>query len=190
MKESLIVLDYLPNGHPMDPRPLHLREPLIQGIVCETLVLLELIPVKDYAPKVQDEIDVEDKAKIYKVKSRIYMRNLTHGAKVELEYAIQKIIDENEPRFIDFYNTATPITTRLHSLELIPGVGKKHMWDIINARKIKKFESFDDLKARIRLLPDPKKGLVQRIIDEFDEKDRYNLFVMPPKRTFQERGRF
>ncbi len=190
MKETLIVLDYLPNGHPMDPRPLHLREPLIQGIVAETLVLLELIPTKEYLPKVQDKIDVEDKQKIARVKSRIYFRSLTHGAKVELEFAIKKIVEENEPKFIEFYNTATPITTRLHSLELIPGIGKKHMWDILGARKVKKFESFEDLKSRIRLLPDPKKGIVQRILNEFEEKDRYNIFVMPPKRVFQERGRF
>ncbi len=190
MTETFIVLDYLPNGHPLDPRPLHLREPLIQGIVVETLVLLELVPVKGFAPQVQDKLDVEDKTRIYKVKGRIYMRNLTHGAKIELEYAVKKIVDENEARFIDFYNTATPITTRLHSLELVPGVGKKHMWDIINARKIKKFESFEDLKNRIRLLPDPKKSIVQRILEEFDEKDRYNLFVMPPKRAFEQRGRF
>lgn len=190
MKETLIVLDFLPNGHPMDPRPLHLREPLVQGIVAETLVLLELVPAKSYPPKVQDKIEVEDPAKVSRVKARIYLKSLTHGAKVELEFAIKKIIDDNEARFIDFYNTATPITTRLHSLELIPGVGKKHMWDIINARKVKKFESFEDLKSRIRLLPDPKKGLVQRILDEFEEKDRYNLFVMPPKRVFEQRGRF
>jgi putative nucleotide binding protein len=107
-----------------------------------------------------------------------------------LEFAVKKIVEGNEPKFVEFFNTATPITTRLHSLELIPGVGKKHMWDIINARKGKKFESFDDLKSRIRLLPDPRKGVVQRIIDELQESDRYYLFVMPPKRVFQQRGRF
>ena len=86
---------------------------------------------------------------------------------------------------MEFFNKATPITTRLHSLELIPGIGKKHMWDIINERKKKPFESFEDLQKRIRLLPDPKKGIVQRISSELQESDRYYLFVMPPKRAFK-----
>jgi putative nucleotide binding protein len=190
MKETIIVLDYLPNGHPMDPRPLHLREVLVQGIVMETFALLEVVPVKDFRPKVQDRLDVQNKERISRVKSRIHFRNLTHGAKIELEIAVKTIVEENEPKFVEFFNTATPITTRLHSLELIPGVGKKHMWDILNARKIKKFESFEDLKSKIRLLPDPKKGVVQRVINELQESDRYYLFIMPPKRVFQKRGRF
>ena len=190
MKETFIVLDYLLNGHPMDPRPLHLREPIMQGIVLETLTLLEVVPTKEFQPKVQDQIDLQDKVKVSRVKSRVQFRNLTHGAKVELEFAIQKIVEADESKFVDFFNTATPITTRQHSLELIPGVGKKHMWDILNARKVKKFESFEDLKSRIRLLPDPKKGIIQRIIVELQESDKYYLFVMPPRKVFQKRGRF
>lgn len=186
MKETLIVLDYLPNGHPMDPRPLHLREPLMQGLVKETLVLLEVVPVKDVLPKSQDEVDVEDNTKVQRVKGRISFQSLTHGAKLELEYALNKLVNEQESRFVDFFNTATSLTTRLHSLELIPGIGKKHMWDILTARKLKKFDSFEDLKNRIRLLPDPKKGIVQRILAEFQDSDRYYLFVMPPKRVLKQ----
>lgn len=185
MKETIIVLDYLPNGHPLDPRPLHLREPLIQGIVKETLVLLEVVPAQGTIPKVQTEIDLQDEKQIKRVKGRISYQSLTHGAKVELEYALTKLVDEQEKLFVEFFNKATPVTTRLHSLELIPGIGKKHMWDIINERKKSPFESFENLKKRIRLLPDPKKGIVQRLSSELQELDRYYLFVTPPKRAFK-----
>ena len=39
----------------------------------------------------------------------------------------------------------------MHMLELLPGVGKKHMWEIIEARKDKPFESFEDIKNRVKL---------------------------------------
>ncbi|NCN39213.1 MAG: DUF655 domain-containing protein, partial [Candidatus Aenigmarchaeota archaeon] len=79
--------------------------------------------------------------------------------------------------FVDFFNKAKPITTRLHSLELLQGIGKKHMWAIIKGRKGKEFESFDELKKRVEMLPDPKRMVKNRIIDELKEKDRHRLFV-------------
>ena len=80
-------------------------------------------------------------------------------------------------RFADFFNRATHITTRLHQLELLPGVGKRHLWAIIEERKAKPFESFEDLKKRVPLLPDPKKMIIKRILDELEDKDKHRMFV-------------
>jgi len=91
---------------------------------------------------------------------------------------IDKIIDQNGKRFINFFNIAGPVSTRLHSLELLPGIGKKHMWAIINERKRKKFESFENLKKRVEMLPDPKRMIKKRIIEELKESDRHRLFVI------------
>jgi putative nucleotide binding protein len=33
----------------------------------------------------------------------------------------------------------------MHSLEILPGHGKKHMWEILDEREIEPFNSFDDL---------------------------------------------
>ena len=48
----------------------------------------------------------------------------------------------------------------MHQLELLPGLGKKHMWEIIELRRDKEFESFADLKARVKLMPDPENAIV------------------------------
>jgi putative nucleotide binding protein len=65
----------------------------------------------------------------------------------------------------------------MHSLELLPGVGKKHMWEIIKARRGRPFEGFDDLRKRVTMLPDPKKIVVRRIVEELEGKDGHTLFV-------------
>ena len=38
-------------------------------------------------------------------------------------------------------------------------------------------ESFDDIKKRVPLLPDPEKMLIRRVIEELEDKDKYRVFV-------------
>ena len=80
-------------------------------------------------------------------------------------------------KFVDFFNKAQPLTTRMHQIELLPGLGKKHMWQIIEERKDKPFESFNDIKARVKLMPDPEKIIFKRIIAEMGGEEKYMLFV-------------
>jgi len=94
-----------------------------------------------------------------------------------LKEVLKEIVEKEEKKFVDFFNRAGPITTRLHSLELLPGIGKKHMWEIIQQRKKKLFESFEELQKRIPMLPNPKRIVVERILEELQEKDRHRLFV-------------
>jgi len=89
-------------------------------------------------------------------------------------------VNKDEKRFINFFNKAGPVTTRLHSLELLPGIGKKHMWDIVGERRKKPFDDFKDLQTRIPMLADPKKMVIKRIIEDLEGKDRYRLFVGSP----------
>jgi putative nucleotide binding protein len=65
----------------------------------------------------------------------------------------------------------------MHQIELLPGVGKKHMWEIINAREEKPFESFEDLKKRVKLIPDPEKLIIKRILEEMEGEEKHRLFV-------------
>jgi len=98
---------------------------------------------------------------------------------------VEKLVKENEPRFVNFFNNARPISTRLHQLELLPGVGKKHMWDIINERKKGEFKSFEDIRKRIKLMPDPVNAIIKRIMEELESNIvRYRLFVAGPVRRF------
>ena len=66
-------------------------------------------------------------------------------------------------------------------LVAIPGIGKKHMWEIIESRR-KPFESLADIKQRLPLIADPKKGVKERILKELKGDEKYYLFVFPPRR--------
>jgi len=176
MKDDyIIVLDFLSTGHADSRR----AEPTVQGIGKNFLSLLEVVLKDGVVVKPEDDLYIGEMKRehVKYVKGRISYNQLTGFAKSELEVVIDKIIDGDEKRFVNFFNIAGPVSTRLHSLELLPGIGKKHMWSIIEQRKKKKFENFEDLKKRVDMLPDPKRMIKKRIVDELKEIDRHRLFV-------------
>ena len=173
--DYVIVLDFLPHGKPGDRKV----EAIAQALGEKFFNLLEIVIRDGVIIKPKDRIYAgEDKRdQVQYIRGRIGYSELTNYAKNEVESIIQELVDKDEKRFVNFFNLAGPITTRLHSLELLPGIGKKHMWDIINQRKTKQFENFEDLQKRVEMLPDPKKTVIKRIMDELEGKDRYRLFV-------------
>ena len=63
-------------------------------------------------------------------------------------------------------------------LELIPGLGKKTMWAIIEERKKGAFTDYEDLVKRVPALKHPDKLLAKRIEDELsDPSQKYRIFV-------------
>ena len=91
---------------------------------------------------------------------------------------LRQIIENNEPRFVNFFNTAQPVTARLHQLDLLYGVGRNLMWEILDERKKGPFKSFQDLKSRVKGLRDPEKMITERVIRELKNKEeRHRLFV-------------
>lgn len=173
--EHIIVLDFLPHGKSGDRKV----EPIAQAVGDKFFNLLEVV-IKDEVkikPKDRIYIGADKREEVKYIRSRIIYKELTNFAKKELEDVVKDIIGDDEKRFVNFFNKAGPITTRLHSLELLPGVGKKHMWEIIKNRRTKPFEDFTDLRKRVAMLPEPKNMIVKRVIEELEGKDRYRLFV-------------
>lgn len=122
--------------------------------------------------------DLESRDQIQHVKRRIGYEDLTVAAQNELPFVIQELVEEQEERFLRFYNEAEAITTRFHMLELIPGLGKKTMWAILEERKQGPFESFEDLAERVANLHHPAKLLAKRIEMELsDPAQKYHIFV-------------
>ena len=173
--DYLIVLDFLPYGKPGDRK----AEPIAQGIGDKYFNLLEVVIKEEVQLKPKDRIYIgpEKREEVKYIKGRIRYEDLTTLAKENLKEVLNEIVERDEKRFVDFFNRAGPITTRLHSLELLPGIGKKHMWEIIQQRKKKLFESFEELQKRIPMLPNPKRIIVERILEELQDKDRHRLFV-------------
>ncbi len=174
-----VVLDYLSHGYPFDKRPMHRKTPIVQVLGKDHYVLLELVPKKNVAPQLQDEVYIGEgkREKIHHIVGKLPYEKLTSTAKAELKYAVKNLVEEREQEYVKFFNKARPLSTRMHSLELLPGLGKKRMWDIIKERKVEPFKSFDDIKDRVKLMPDPKKLIIKRIMEEIAGHEKHHLFV-------------
>ena len=178
-EEIVIVLDFLPNGYPFDSRPMHQKSAIAQAMGKNHFTLLELVPKKDIFLQPNEEVYVGEgkRDQIHHIIGKLELEKLTETAKYNLQEIVKKIVEKDQKRFIDFFNKAGPINTRRHQIELLPGIGKKHMWEILEARKEKEFESFDDIKKRVKLMPDPEKLIIKRILSELNNEDKYRLFV-------------
>ncbi len=174
-EEYAIILEYLPNGYPLEKRMM----PIAQAIGKENLTLLELVPRRGETLEVGEEVYIGEgkRDKVYYILGRLHREKLTEPAKEQLQEFIKKIVKEREKRFIEFFNKSEAVNKRLHQIELLPGLGKKHMKEILLKRKEKEFESFEEMKKRITNLPDPEKAIEKRIIQELTTLEMYNLFV-------------
>lgn len=187
MEEHAIVLDYLPQGHHDDEKPVYKREPVAYAMGEEFLTLIELVPRKGVGLSAHERVYIgkDERDKIEYIKKRVEYDDLTSAAKSELPYAVDEIVTKKEAQFVEFFNESQAISTRLHRLELLPGIGKKLMWELIRERK-DQFTSFKDISERIKSLSDPKKLIVKRILLELEGgerklgKGKYKLFVTPP----------
>ena len=65
------------------------------------------------------------------------MNHLTPTAKNELQSVVEKIVSENESRFIDYFNSAQPMTPRVHSLGTYTW-NRKDLYEIYITRTRKK----------------------------------------------------
>jgi putative nucleotide binding protein len=178
-EETAVVLDFLPHGYPFDPRPSHKKTPIVQAIGKEHFILLELVPKKDVFLQPLQEVYIGEgkREQIHHIIGRLPLEKLSATAKSELDMVLKDLIHKNEKRFIDFFNKAQPLTTRMHQLELLPGLGKKHMWEILEKRDEKVFSSFHDIKERVKLMPDPEKAILKRIMAELSGKEKHRVFV-------------
>ena len=180
-EEHAYVLDFLPHGRPgIRPtgRAGYRAGALVQLMGEEFFTLLEAQAKEGVVLKPHDHVYVgkEAREEITYIIGRIGYDELTATAKMELPAVISKIVLNREKWFVNFFNTAHAITPRMHALELIPGIGKKYMWQVINARERKSFESFEDLQKRSEI-PNPVKLITKRVLEELAGESKYRLFT-------------
>jgi putative nucleotide binding protein len=176
-ESRVLVLDYLPEGKGFGQTKQ--REPTIQGIGTTWFSLLDMVVDRKGSfpqftelplPKISEETPIKQ------IKRRITIHDLTNTGYESLEEAVLKIINKNEKRFVSFFNKAQPITNRIHSLQLVPGIGKKLMWEIIQTRKGMPFVSFDDIEERVKI-SDIRKMILNRIMQELEGDEKHRLFT-------------
>jgi len=174
-EEYAVILDYLPYGYPLEKKMM----PVAQAIGDKHFALLELVPRRGIKLELKERSYIGEgkRDKIYYILGRLPLSKLTETAKQQLKEFIETQIKGNEKKFVEFFNKAEAINTRLHQFELLPGFGRKHTDAILIERKGKLFETLEDLKKRVSNLPDPKKAIEKRLLQEITGKERYNLFT-------------
>jgi putative nucleotide binding protein len=173
-----VVLDYMPTGLPDDQRN-SAPQAYVLGVDEFQLYLVRFDDNPDVS--VGDRVAVDPRGESVERVRRVEFEDLSGAANSELEYAVEAIVDADERRFVDFYNEAQAITTRLHALNLLPGIGKKLRNNVLDQRKRQPFESFEDLEERVSGLHDPRQVLVDRILQEIQEADmKYRIFTARP----------
>ena len=152
--------------------------PIVQSIGEDWFTLLEVLGMKNATFEVGERVCVgkHERVKVVSVLGKLTYDLLTPRARMELPSVVERIVRENERRFVDYFNRLQPITPRIHSLELIPGIGKTLMFRILREREKKPFESFEELEKRAGL-KDPIGSVVKRIIQELEGDERINIFV-------------
>ncbi|AGB38357.1 DUF655 domain-containing protein [Natronococcus occultus] len=175
-----VVLDYLAHGLSDDGRPQYAKSPAGYALDVEDFELYQVAFDEDTRLTIGSEVAIEptgERDAVVECQAVEY-EELSSGAQTELEYVVEDLVEEHEERFVDFYNDAQPITLRLHQLNLLPGIGKKLRNGILEERKRKPFESFEELSERVSGLHDPSDILVERILEELRDDDlKYRTFV-------------
>jgi len=172
--EYIKVLDFLSHGTGGGK-----DEPTAQGIGTENFNLLEVVMREDERPKGGEELYIGEgeRDKVKYIKNKIDHEDLTGNAQAELKYVLDAILQENEDKFVKFFNTATPVTPRRHAFELLPGIGNKHMQNILDEREKEEFKSLDEVDERVSSIPDPRETVRKRIIQELKGDTKRKLFT-------------
>ena len=176
---ELVILDILLHGHPLEDKPSWSKTPIAQVLTFPDFVLYEVKCNRDSEIKIQEKNTYEVfmvQNKLKEVLKKIDYKDLTNTSKALIQPILEKEILNYEEEFLNFFNNSTSITPRMHSLKLLPGIGQKHMWEIIEARNRQKFTTFQDITDRTSL-SHPTKQLAQRIIKELQREGiKYYLF--------------
>jgi putative nucleotide binding protein len=174
-EDYAIILDFLPLGYPGARHP----EPIAQSIGTKYFSLLELVAKENVSIKAGEEVYIGqgERNKIKMIKRRLKLSELTGIASSNLEEILDELIKRNEKRFVEFFNTAGTITPRLHKLELLSGIGKKYVQNIISKRP---FESFEDIEKKVGI-SNIVKIIKKRIMEELEGNEKYYIFVAPIK---------
>jgi putative nucleotide binding protein len=175
-EEYAFVLDFSARGKSVVIKG---REgPMVQAIGEDRLTLLELLAMENQDFEVGEKVKIgkEGREKIVSVLGKLAYEELSPEAKASLPAVVESLVRENEKKYVAAFNDLQPLTPRLHGLELIPGIGKTFMREIIETREKKPFESFDDIQQRVGLR-EPAKMIAKRIVEELAGDSRVGIFV-------------
>jgi putative nucleotide binding protein len=185
-EEYALVVDFLPHGKAGEGK----QEPIAQVLGESYFTLLEVVlkPNLVVAPFERVYIGKAVRDKVERIKARLTYKDLTNVGQQEIEKIIRKILESHEAEYVQFLNRAGSINIRIHSLELLPGVGKKNLEAFIAEREKEPFKTFEDINSRMPHLQKVEEIILHRIMQELKGEDKYYLFVKIPPREEGEEG--
>jgi putative nucleotide binding protein len=153
-------------------------QPVCQVIQTPNYNLFEIALTKGEIVSVQQKIVLTgETSPLGKIQRRLKFDELTPTSKDIIQDVLEIYVKESEQLFIKFINSAGPITIKRHSLEVLPGIGKKIMWDIITEREKAPFQNYTDLKKRVPGLK-IEEIIAKRIVEELSNpEEKHYLFV-------------
>jgi Predicted RNA-binding protein len=142
-EEYAYVIDILPPEVALYRLPPKMRRDFPRDVLYAHLVgedhfaLLEVTLKKDATVEIGERVYVGPgmRDKVDKIVRRIRYDDLQPQGKENLRIIVRKIVEQKQEFFIKWFNTAGPITLKLHSLELLRGIGKKKVQEILEERK-------------------------------------------------------
>ncbi|MCL4399414.1 DUF655 domain-containing protein [Candidatus Parvarchaeota archaeon] len=168
------VIEYLPNGlaESRERRPSAV-------ILTESTALLIAALKKGIEVSAGQKVYIGENKRdeVHHIIGRVSPEKLSDLGLQTLSDKVKESLNQNEKKYISIINVLGPVNVRLHSLELIPGLGKKTVQKLVEERNKKPFESYKDVDSRVGLVPGIEKDIEQRIMDELSNKDKYKIFT-------------
>lgn len=172
--EYAYVLEYMPFGLPDS------KDRKASAIVFTDSLSLLLVALKKdvkVEPGLKVYIGENKRDEVHHIIQRITPDKLSGNGMALLNERIATTVKENEEKYIDIINKLGSINVRLHSLNLLPGVGKKIVQKIVEERTKANFKSYEDFNERVGFTSDIAKSIEDRIMEELNGEDKYKIFT-------------
>lgn len=175
------ALDFYPQGKSLSHRRSEDYNPLVVVVTAEKFQFFDVILTVGSAFSVGEDLLLTPRNRNILRLDQIRYNQLSSSALNNLPTIIKNIVITHESRYINFLNQAHPLTSQMHQLQLLPGIGQKRLWSILEARKTDFFSSFSDFSERTNI-SDPMSIFTNRILLELEDSPKYYLFIKKKQR--------
>ncbi|MFX0122332.1 MAG: DUF655 domain-containing protein [Candidatus Hodarchaeota archaeon] len=170
------VIDFYPQGKSLSHRRSEDYNPLAVVVTAEKFQFYDVILSTGSNFSVGEDLLLTPRNRNILRLIQIPYNRLSSSALNNLPIVIKKIVITFESRYVDFLNQAHPLTSQMHQLQLLPGIGQKRLWSILEARKANIFSSYADFSKRTNI-SDPMSIFTNRILLELENSPKYCLFT-------------
>jgi putative nucleotide binding protein len=170
------VIDFYPQGKSLSHRRFEDYNPLVVVVTVEKFHFFDVVLTVGSNYSIGEDLLLSPRNRNILRIIQIRYNQLSSSALNNLPTMVRKIVEASESRYINFLNKAHPLTSQMHQLQLLPGIGQKRLWAILEARKSNPFSSFSDFSTRTNI-SDPMSIFTKRILLELKNSPKYYLFT-------------